>query len=139
MFNSAMKDIFKSLFVYVFVVYFVLSILGGFVLPTIPIYFVATVLILALTMMIVCPLLNFLTIKCKFPTFLLMSTLLLGGMMFLLKTFMTDLYIEEYLFNAISLGNIQIESFTVSPIVSIVFFALLSSLFVGIYRELDRS
>ena len=133
-----MKDTFKSLFVFIFVVYFVLSILGGFVLPSIPVYFAATVLVLALTVMIVCPLLEFLTIKCKFPTFLLMSTLLLGGMMFLLKTFMTDFYIEEYLFNGLNLGSIQIQSFAVSPMVSIVLFAILSSLLGGIYRELDR-
>jgi hypothetical protein len=133
-----MKETLKSLFVFVFIVYFVLSMLSGFVLPTISIYFAATVLILALTMMIVSPLLNFLTIKCKFPTFLLMSTLLLGGMMFLLKTFMTDFYIEEYVFNGMSLGTVQIQSFPVSPLISIALFAFLTGLLGGIFRELDN-
>ena len=45
-------------------------------LPQKFIYLVLVLLILSFTVMIACPLLNFLTIKCKFPTFLLMSTLL---------------------------------------------------------------
>jgi hypothetical protein len=134
-----MKETFKSLFVNLFIIYFVLSVLQGFVLPTIPVYFIATLLILALTVMIVCPLLNFLTIKCKFPTFLLMSTLLLGGILFLLKTFMTDIYIEEYFFKDMSFGNIEIVGFVVKPMVSIAIFSFLTSLLSGIYRELDRS
>lgn len=134
-----MKETFKSLFVNLFIIYFVLSVLQGFVLPTIPVYFVATLLILAFVIMIVCPLLNFLTIKCNFPTFLFMSTILLGGILFLLKIFMTDLYIEEYLFKDMSIGNIEINGFVVKPIASIAIFSFLTSLLSGIYRELDRN
>jgi len=98
-----------------------------------------TIIILALTLMVSPPLLNFLTIKSKFPTFFLMSTILLIGVMFLLKTFMTDFYIETYTFEQTNIGTLQINSFEVTSLISIIGFSVVTSLFAALYRVLDNA
>ena len=94
----------------------------------------ATVIILALTLMVSSPLLHFLTIKVKFPTFFLMSSILLVGVMFLLKTFMTD-----YTFEQTDIGTLQINSFEVTSLISIIGFSVVTSLFAALYRVLDKA
>jgi len=133
-----MKETLKSLLVYALVVYFVFSLFEqGIILPTNPSYVALTVLVLSFTIMISCPVLSFLTVKCKFPTFFLMTTLLLTGITYVLKLFMVGFFIETYTFEGLDLGNMRIESFEVIPIISIVAFSLVSSFICSIYRELD--
>ena len=128
----------KSVWVYGLIIYFILSLFNeGISLPENPNYLLITILVLSFTVMIACPLLSFLTIKCKFPTFFLMSTLLLVGIFYVLKMFMIDFYIDTYTFEGIELGTMQIRSFEVIPIISIVVVSLVCSFFCGIYRELD--
>lgn len=130
----------KSVWVYGLIIYFVLSFFNeGISLPENPNYLLITILVLSFTVMIACPLLSFLTIKCKFPTFFLMSTLLLVGILFILKMFMIDFYIDTYTFEGVELGTMQIRSFEVIPIISIVVVSLVCSFFCGIYRELDSN
>ncbi|MFA7655020.1 MAG: hypothetical protein WCX98_02930 [Candidatus Dojkabacteria bacterium] len=66
-----------------------------------------------------------------------MSTLLLVGILYALKLFMIDFYIEEFFFDGLSLGSLQIDSFNVAPIVTIVILAFLISFVSALYRELD--
>jgi hypothetical protein len=133
-----MKETLKSVLVYALVVYFVFSLFEqGILLPTNSTYIVLTVLILSFTIMISCPLLSFLTVKCKFPTFFLMTTLLLAGIMYVLKLFMVGFFIETYMFESMDLGSMRIESFEVIPIISIVAFSVVVSFVCSIYRELD--
>ncbi len=133
-----MKKSLKSLIVFLLIEYFVLTLFDGAVkLPQNFVYLLIVLLILSFTLMISCPLLSFLTIKCKFPTFLLMSTLLLVGILYALKLFMIDFYIEEFFFDGLSLGSLQIDSFNVAPIVTIVILAFLISFVSALYRELD--
>ena len=87
--------------------------------------------------MVAGPLLKFLTIKANFPTHFLMSAILLVGVFFLLKIFMTGLYINDYVFEGISWGTIEIASFVVTPTITIVGVSLLSALICSIYKELD--
>ena len=135
-----MKETLKSLLVYALILYFVFGLFEqGIILPENPSYVVLTVLVLSFTIMISCPLLSFLTVKCKFPTFFLMTTLLLVGIMYVLKLFMVGFFIETYTFDGLDLGNIQIAGFEVIPIVSIVAFSVVSSFFCSLYRELDRN
>jgi hypothetical protein len=134
-----MKETLKSILVYTLIIFFVISQISGFRLPSITIYFWATLLILSLTIMLVCPLLKFLAIKCKFPSFWLMSSILLTGIVYLLNMFMTDFYVESYMFKGLKLGTIEINEFNVSPILAIVFFSIITSLVSGIFREVDRS
>jgi hypothetical protein len=83
------------------------------------------------------PLLKFLTVKANFPTHFLMTALLLVGVFFLLKLFMTGLYINAYTFEGVTLGTIEIASFTVTPVITIISVSVLSSFISSIYKELD--
>ena len=133
-----MKKSLKSLIVYVLISYFVLSLFNeGIKLPENFSYLILTLLIISFTIMIACPLLNFLTVKCKFPTFILMSTILLIGVFYGLKLFMIDFYIDQYTFEGVNLGFVQIESFEVVPIFSIGIFSFCISFLTTLYRELD--
>ena len=134
-----MKEGTKSLLVYSLIVYFVFTLFGeGLILPDTPSYALLTILILSLTIMISCPLLSFLTVKCKFPTFFLMTTILLVGISYLLELFMVGFFVEAYMFEGLDLGSMQISSFEMVPIFSIVLFSVLSSLLCSLYRELDK-
>jgi hypothetical protein len=135
-----MKETLKSLLVYALIVYFVFTLFEqGIILPDSPSYLVLTVLVLSFTIMISCPLLSFLTVKCKFPTFFLMTTLLLVGIMYVLNLFMVGFFIEVYMFDGLDLGNMQIEAFEVIPIITMIVFSLVCSFVCSVYRELDSS
>ncbi len=135
-----MKEVLRSLFVYTLILFFVFNFFSkSLILPESSSYLILTVLILSFTVMISCPLLEFLTIKCNFLTFFLMTTLLLVGIVHLLKLFMVGFYIESYMFEGLNIGELQISEFEVTPIISIVFFSVLSSLLCSIYRVLDSS
>lgn len=115
-----------------------LNIFGeGIKLPSSGLYLAATIFLLALTIMIACPVLNFLTIKCKFPTFFLMSSLLLTGVFYLLKIFMTDFYLEEFMFEGMEIGTLVVKDFVVTPLITIIATSVSIALIAGIYRELD--
>lgn len=133
-----MKQFIKSLFVYFFILYFVIGLFNkGIVLPTTSLYLVITLLILTFTVVISGPLLKFLTVKSNLFTHLIMSSILLIGVFFLLKIFMTGLYINTYVFTGVTWGTLEIASFTVSPTVSIIAVSIVSSLICSIYKELD--
>ncbi len=133
-----MKNFIKSLLVYFAFVYLALSLFGdGVVLPTEGFYFAATILILAMTVLIAEPMLKFLTVKVNFVTMFLMSSLLVIGVFFLLKLFMTGFYINEYTFSGLSLGSLEIASFVVKPTLTIISASITASLFCSIYKGLD--
>lgn len=135
-----MKNTLRLFFVYSLILFVVMQIFErGILFPSEGIYLFATLFILALTIMVCAPLLHFLTIKSKFPTFFLMSSILLVGVMFLLKTFMTDFYIETYTFEQTDIGTLQINSFIVTPLISIIGFSVTASLFASVYRSLDNA
>lgn len=135
-----MKETIKSILVYTLIMYFVLNIFSaGIKLPTNSTYLILTLLMLGFTVMISCPLLSFLAIKCKFPTFFLMTVLLLVGILYVLKIFMIDFYIESFNFDGLELGTMQIKSFEVIPIFSIIISSIVSAFTCSIYRELDSN
>jgi hypothetical protein len=135
-----MKEGIRSLFVYSLILFFVFSFFSeSLILPESVSYLILTILILSFTVMIACPVLNFLTIKCNFPTFFLMTTLLLVGIIYLLKLFMVGFYIKSYTFAGLDMGELQISEFEVTPIISILFFSVFSSFLCSIYKALDSS
>lgn len=135
-----MRNTLRLFLVYALIIFVVMKIFErGIIFPSSGIYMFATIIILTLTLMVSSPLLHFLTIKTKFPTFLLMSSLLLVGVMFLLKTFMTDFYIETYTFEQTDIGTLQINSFEVTSLISIIGFSVVTSLFAALYRVLDNA
>ena len=135
-----MKNTLRLFFIYALILFVVMQIFErGILFPSGGVYMFATILVLTLTLMVCAPLLHFLTVKSKFPTFFLMSSILLVGVMFLLKTFMTDFYIETYTFDQTDIGTLQINSFIVTPLISIIGFSVITSLFASIYRSLDNA
>lgn len=135
-----MRNTLRLFLVYTLIIFVVIKLFErGIIFPSGGIYMFATILILTLTLMVSSPLLHFLTIKSKFPTFFLMSSLLLVGVMFLLKTFMTDFYIETYTFGQTDIGTLQINSFEVTSLISIIGFSVVTSLFAALYRVLDNA
>jgi hypothetical protein len=118
--------------------FFVTTVLSkGIVMPSESGYLIATLLILAFTVVVASPILKFLTIKSNFLTFFLMSALLLFGVFFLLKMFMVGFFVNEYIFDGLALGSIQIQAFTVSGILTMAIASALSALICAIYREVD--
>lgn len=135
-----MRNTLRLFFVYSLILFVTMQLFErGIIFPSGGIYMFTTIIILALTLMVSPPLLNFLTIKSKFPTFFLMSSILLIGVMFLLKTFMTDFYIETYTFEQTNIGTLQINSFEVTSLISIIGFSVVTSLFAALYRALDKA
>jgi len=110
----------------------------AFHLPASFLYLFIILLIVGLVLLVVCPFLNFLTVKCNFITYVLMGTILLSGILYVLKMFMVDFAIEEFLFNELKLGTLQINEFTVTPIISIIVVSFITSFITAIYKELDR-
>jgi len=135
-----MKKSLKLILVYILISYFVLNMFNqGIELPLNSAYLFLTLVIISFVLLIACPLLNFLTIKCKFLTFFLMSFLLLTGTFYALKLFMVGFFIETYTFEGLDLGSLQINTFEVIPIISIILFSLSISFLSALFRELDSS
>jgi uncharacterized membrane protein YvlD (DUF360 family) len=108
-------------------------------MPIIPLYFVATLFVLSIGVMLTKPLLNFLTIKINFLTYFLMSTLILTGITFLLRIFMTGFLVETSEFSGVYMDFLQINSFEISPIFTIILFAVLSGFVSTLFYVLDKS
>jgi len=134
-----MKEGTKLVLVGMLILYFFMSLFNqAYYLPTSFLYLFIILLIGGIVLLAVCPFLNFLTVKCNFITFVLMGTILLGGVLYVLKMFMVDFAIEDFVFQELKIGTLQINEFTFTPILSIVSVSLLTSLLTGIYKELDR-
>ena len=119
--------------------YFFMSLFKeAFQLPQSAMYLLVVLLAGGIVLVLVCSFLNFLTIKCNFITFLLMGTILLSGATYLMKLFMIDFAINDFVFTEMKLGTIQINEFLVSPIISVCVTSFFTSFLVGIYKELDR-
>jgi len=52
---------------------------------------------------------------------------------------MTDFYIETYTFEQTDIGTLQINSFEVTSLISIIGFSVVTSLFAALYRALDKA
>lgn len=135
-----MKENTRNFFVNILVIYFSLDLVGKSIhVPSRPAYLVITVVLLSLALIVAPSILKFLTVKCNFITFFLMSFVLLIGVFYLLKSFMTDFSIDEFRFGGSDLGSLSINSFVVTPLLSIASTSALISLLMSVYRELDHS
>jgi len=108
-------------------------------MPSIPIYLILTLVILSTGIMLTKPLLKFLTIKTNFLTYILMSTLITIGIVFLLKIFMTGFFVESSQFTGISADFLQVNGFELSPIFTIVVFSCVSCFISSTFYIMDKS
>ena len=137
--RNIMKSFFMHLIQFMLVSYFILTLFKGIVMPVNPLYLVASLMVLSIGMLMVSPILRFLTIKENFITTILMSSLILLGMFFLLEFFMTGFYIEAYTFEGIDLGSLIINSFEMTPIISMVFASITASFLGSLLFVLEKS
>ena len=134
-----MKEGTKLVFVGMLVLFFVLSLFKeAFHLPVSFLYLFLTLLSGGIGLLLACPILNFLTVKCNFITFLLIGTLILTGILYLMNMVMVDFTVNEFLFSGLKIGNMQVNESKVIPIISIAIASLLTSFLTAIYKELDR-
>lgn len=122
-----MRRFFLNLFQFMLVSFFVFNIVEGITLPLNLMYYVASILILSITLLMVSPILDFLTIKENFITTFLMSSIVAFGMVFLLDLFMTGFYIDSYTFEGKDFGSLVVNSFEMTPVL----ISLISGILAG--------
>ncbi len=134
-----MKTFLKNLLQYMLSAYFVLTMFKGITLPTTPIYFISTLILLSLLVFLASLILKFLTIKENFITQFIMTTLLCIGGFFLLQEFMPGYNIEEYKFEGINTGSLVIHALTITPFLSMVIGSVSHSIISSLIKVLEKS
>jgi hypothetical protein len=129
----------KNLLLLLLVFFFTTTIFTGIVMPTITVYFIATLIVLSIGVMLTKPFLDFLTIKVNFLTYFLMSGLITIGATFLLKIFMTGFFVESSYFSGLNLDFLLINDFEITPTLTIVLFSALSAFISAIFYILEKS
>jgi hypothetical protein len=129
----------KNLLLLLLVFFFTTTIFTGIVMPTITVYFIATLIVLSIGVMLTKPFLDFLTIKVNFLTYFLMSGLITIGVTFLLKIFMTGFFVESSYFSGLNLDFLLINDFEITPTLTIVLFSVLSAFISAIFYILEKS
>ncbi len=102
-------------------------------------YFVFNIFIFSFTIFLSSIILNFLTIKENFITTLLMSTLLCIGVFFLVEGFMPGFKIETYTFEGLDTGNLVINSFEVTKVLTMIFASVTFSFITSILNVLEKN
>ena len=134
-----MGNFLKNLIQFMLVSYLVLTLFNGIQIPDNPMYLIASLMILSFGMLLVSPILKFLTVRENFITTMIMSSLICIGMFFLLDSFMTDFYIESYTFQGIDTGNIVINGFEMIPIITMVSASVTASFLGSLLFVLEKS
>ena len=129
----------KNLFLSLLIFFFSATIFTGIVMPEITLYYLATLLVLSMGVMMTDPFLKFLTIKVNFLTHWLMSSIILTGITFLLRIFMIGFFIEISEFSGASFDFLEINGFEITPILTIILFSVLSALISSIFYALGKS
>lgn len=134
-----MGKYFKSLLLFLLIFFFTSTIFSGIIMPEITLYFFATLFVFSMGVMMTDPFLKFLTIKINFLTYWLMSTIILTGITFLLKIFMTGFFIEKSEFSGASFDFLEVTGFEINPIFTIILFSVVSALVSTIFYSLEKS
>jgi hypothetical protein len=134
-----MRNFFKNLIQYMLVSYLVLNIFRGITLPESVLYFLGTLIVFSIGMLMASPVLKFLTVKENFITTLLMSSLISIAFLFLLNTFMPGVYIDTYVFEGLDLGSLVINTFEVIPIVTMIVVSLTAATISSLLTVLEKS
>ncbi|KUK76873.1 MAG: hypothetical protein XD93_0679 [candidate division WS6 bacterium 34_10] len=134
-----MAKFLKNLFLFLLIFYFSTSIFTGIVMPEIPLYFFATLFVLSMAVLMTEPFLKFLTIQINFLTYWLMSSIILTGISFLLRIFMTGFFVENSEFAGLSLSFVEINGFVLNPILTILVFSVTSGIISAVFYVLEKS
>jgi uncharacterized membrane protein YvlD (DUF360 family) len=134
-----MGNFFKTFIQYMLVSYFVLTLFSGIQIPDSVLYLVASLAILSIGMLLVSPVLKFLTVRENFITTFILSTLISIAMFFLLDSFMTGFYIEPYSFQGLEMGTVIINGFEMTPTLTIVSASITASFVGSLLFVLEKS
>lgn len=129
----------KNTFLYLLIFFFTSNIFTGIVMPEITLYFISTLFVLSMGSMMTEPFLKFLTIKVNFLTYWLLSSMLLTGITFLLKIFMTGFFVEKSEFTGASFDFLEVSGFEITPIFTIILFSVISGLIGTLFYVLEKS
>jgi hypothetical protein len=134
-----MAKFLKNMLLFLLIFYFSTSIFTGIVMPEIPLYVFATLFVLSIAVLMTEPFLKFLTIQINFLTYWLMSSIILTGMSFLLRIFMTGFFVENSEFAGLSLSFVEINGFVLNPILTILVFSVTSGIISTVFYVLEKS
>jgi len=134
-----MAKFLKNLIQGMLISYVVFTLLKGIVLPINPVYIFASFLVFSIGMLMASPILKFLTVRENFITTFLMSALICIGFFFLLDSFMTGFYIETYTFEGLELGNLIINSFEMTPFITILIGSIFASFLGSLLSVLEKT
>lgn len=134
-----MKNFFRLLLQFMLATYFVMTIFKGVELPSNHIYLFASLIAVSLCAFLSSSILKFLTIKENFLTHLIMTTLISFGMFFILQEFMPGIKLVDYTFEGINSGNLVIQPFVVTPIISMGILGFAFSFIASLIKALDKN
>lgn len=134
-----MKKFFRNLIQFMLISYLVLTLFQGIEIPHDLSYTVASLLILSIGMLLVSPLLKFLTVKENFITTFILSVLVSIGMLFLLDSFMTGFFIQPSTFDGIQLGSVIINGFEMTTTITVVLASVVESFLGSLLFVLEKS
>ncbi len=134
-----MANFFKNLIQYMLVSYLVLTLFTGIQVPDSGLYFLASLAIISIGMLLVSPILKFLTVKENFITTFILSSLICIGMFYLLDAFMTGFFIESSTFKGIELNNIVVNDFEMTPVLTIISASITASFLGSLLFVLEKS
>ncbi|KKP55226.1 MAG: hypothetical protein UR84_C0006G0003 [candidate division WS6 bacterium GW2011_GWD1_35_594] len=134
-----MGNFIKKLIQFMLVAYLVLTAFKGIDTPDNILYLIASLFLFAMGIFLSVALLRFLTIRVNFLTTFVMSSLISFGIFFLLKEFMTGMFIETYTFEGLNSGSIIINSFEMTPILTMGAGAVIISFISSILNVLEKS
>jgi hypothetical protein len=134
-----MAKFLKNMFLFLLIFYFSTSIFTGIVMPEKPLYIFATLFVLSIAVLMTEPFLKFLTIQINFLTYWLMSSIILTGISFLLRIFMTGFFVENSEFAGLSLSFVEINGFVLNPILTILVFSVTSGIISTVFYVLEKS
>lgn len=134
-----MSKFLGKLIQYMLSAYFVLTIYMGIEMPINPLYYIATLLILALGVFLSSAILKFLTIKNNFITAFLMAFLVSFAVSFLFEKLMPGFVISEYTFAGFRSGSLIIDKLLVTPWMTMGIISATYSLIVSLLKVLEKS
>jgi uncharacterized membrane protein YvlD (DUF360 family) len=111
-----MKKTIYSILLYILAFSFSIEFFNGVSLPGEPLYWLATVVIFAIVVLLHKPVLKFLTIKINFVTFWLAAAILSAAAFYTLELIMPDFIVGVSSFEGLSTGSVTINSFELTEL-----------------------
>jgi hypothetical protein len=134
-----MRVFLKRVIEYMLASYLVLTLFENITLPENTIYYFSCFFLLSFVTFISSFILSFLTIKKNILTLFLMSSILCIGVFLLFNAFLPGFFIQESSFEGFNTTNLVINSFEVTPIITIVLSSISYSFLTTVMNLLEKT